>query len=429
MAGGVPNPTSGGGALTAWTVISYLLSQGHEVAVCALHDREYLDPTGAAAEDRVEALRALGAQVVAIPSRSADFFRSLPSSLDDRLRRAWRPADEELYPHLVDAEIVREAVEELEPEAVFVYHFEALAASRALRAFPRFAAVGDPSHLPPLYRWRQAARRPSLGTLRSLVRLQALLRNQPRLMARLLNECQAAGAFAAHHAEWLRRRGVAGCRYLRTPVPDEAGPQWRETRDRLATNERPRILLLGHLAGVVTLNGLEIFAREVLPALERALGADGFEARIVGGFEPPPELRAALARPAVRFAGHREDPSDEFASADVLLVPNSIPLGVRVRVIAGCSHGCCVVTHRANTLGIPELGHGDNALIGTSGRELARHVLRALADRELRARLEEGARATYERYFAPAVAAARIAETLEELVRTAPRAAAGRASS
>jgi glycosyltransferase involved in cell wall biosynthesis len=405
VSGGVPNPAASGGAVTAWTVMSHLLAEGHEVDVCALRDPEHYDPTDASDEERVEAVRALGADVVQLVSGSTAAFRSLPRGPAARLRRAWRPRDEELYPHLIDRDAVREAVAELGAEVVFVYHFEALAASRGLDV-PRFAAVGDPPQLSALYRFRDEL--PDPRAFRRIVRLQTQIRHQPRLLVRFLGECAACGAFAAHHAAWLRARGAAGCEYLRTPVPDP-GPG-----ERVAT-EKPRILLVGHLKGIVTLDGLRIFARDVLPRLEAELGADGFEARILGGYEPPPKLAPALDRPAVRFLGHVEDPVDEFRTATVMLVPNSIPLGIRVRILTGFSYGTCIVSHRANLPGIPELAHGWNALLGGSGEELAAAVLRAIGDETLRERLETGARRTYEESFAPPVAAGRIAEILARI--------------
>lgn len=422
VGGGVPNPAASGGAVTAWTVMSHLLDEGHEVGVYVLRDPELYDPTATAASDRREQVRARGARVVEVVSGSTTFFRGLPRSPLARVRRAWRPEDEALYPNLVDRDAVRAAVADLGADVAFVYHFDSLAASRDLDV-PRLAALGDPPHLSALYRFRDELPHPR--AFRRVVRLQAQIRRQPRLLVRYLNECAASGAFAAHHAAWLRDRGALACEYLRTPVPDAVGDRWRSERDRLRS-DRPRILLVGHLKGIVTLDGLRIFARDVLPRLERALGEDGFEARIVGGYEAPAELARALDRPSVRFLGHVEDPGEEFGSASVMLVPNSIPLGVRVRILTGLSYGACIVSHKANVRGIPELGHGDNALLGSSGEHLARAVLDALASDELRRRLEDGARRTYERWFAPPVAARRIEQLLERIAR--PRTVASAAS-
>jgi glycosyltransferase involved in cell wall biosynthesis len=195
-------------------------------------------------------------------------------------------------------------------------------------------------------------------------------------------------------------------------VPDP-GPVERTHR------ERPTILLVGHFRGVVTLEGLELFTREVLPALEHELGPDGFEVRIAGGYEPPPELARRLDRPSVRLLGHVDDAAAEFRAAHVMLVPNSIPLGIRVRIVTALSYGTCVVTHEANRQGIPELEHERNALVAGTAEQLAEETLRALRDADLRRRVGTGGRGTYERDFRPDVSVGRIASVLDQ-IRVAP---------
>jgi glycosyltransferase involved in cell wall biosynthesis len=84
--------------------------------------------------------------------------------------------------------------------------------------------------------------------------------------------------------------------------------------------------------------------------------------------------------------------------------------------VTGWSLGTCVVSHTANTNGIPELEHEANALLADDGAGLAEQILRAVRDEDLRRRVEAGGRATYERAFAPPVAAGEIADVLESLV-------------
>jgi glycosyltransferase involved in cell wall biosynthesis len=408
VSGGVPNPTASGGALTAWTVLAHLLERSHDVVVVALRDPEHYEPTGTPEAERVRVVRGLGAEVIELISSSTGYFRNLDRGPLDKVRRAWRPLEEELQPHLVDAPAVSSAVNDTGADVAFVYHWDALAATTGLMQ-PRFGAVGDPPQLSHWYRFREEL--PDPRALRRFVRLQSQLRLQPRLLVRLLNECAAAGAFAAHHAAWLRTHGARNLRYLHTPVPDVAGSSWRERRDS-ALAERPTVLLVGHLKGVVTLEGLERFAKDVLPRLE----AEGFEVRIAGGYDPPPELAQALDRPCVKLLGHVEGVEDEFRRAHALVVPNAIPLGIRVRIVTGWSFGTCVVSHTSNANGIPELEHDTNALLADSGAGLAEQILRVVRDEELRRRVEADGRATYERAFAPAVAAGEIADVLESLV-------------
>lgn len=407
---GVPNPATGGGALTAYTTIKYLIDSGHEVVVVPVHDVEYFDPADQDAESRIAHLRAIGAEVVPVPSGAGDAFRSLPRDVRNKLRRAMAPEDIALYPYLVDAERTRDAVASASVDVAFVYHFEGLAASRLLTV-PRVVGVGDPSHLVTLYRWRDAW--PSLHAVRELPRLATVLRSQPPLMTRMLRECASSGAFAAHHAAWLAAHGVPGCEYLRTPVPDGGGTNWRERRDAVR-DDTFHILLLGHLRGVVTIDGLRVFA-DLLPLLEQEVGRP-FVIDVVGGYDPPPELAGVFEHPAVRRHGHVDEnaAAEWLRRADVLLVPTSIPLGIRVRVISGFSAGAAIVTHTANSCGTPELQHEQNALLGHDAAELAAQVGRIARGEQLRRTIEAGARSTWEEHFAPPVAAGRIATLLEE---------------
>ena len=414
----LPNASSGSGAsITLALIAGALRDLGHEVSLCPIVFPEYETPDGADYERQLEHASSLGYRLE--PVMSEAWRPTSPNrSLQARLRRAWRPHLDELYPTFRDTEAVSRAVARLEPDAVLVYGFSALAASRAIAA-PRFAATSDPPHVA---LWEQARRRwrderNPFRAAREAIAVQSMLRAHPRTAVDLLRDCEAVGAFGPQHAEWLRRLGIP-CRYYRTPIADPGPPHPGEER------HPPTILLIGHLRGTATLDGFRVF-REMLPELERMLGPDGFVVRVVGGYDPPAELAALLRHPAIRFAGFVDDVAREFKGADVLLVPVSIRLGVRVRVLTGFAFGSCVVCHSANSNGIPELEHGENAMLASSPRMLAREVAAALRDPRLRERLAAGGRATYERYFTPRAAGGALAQTLEEIASAHGQKAAG----
>ena len=426
--GGLPDPEQNGGTLVLWSIVRHLVAVGHDVHVVAVLGEEPADGD-AELDRRVRNVVASGAHVALLRSGAARLFETMESNLAARVRRAVSPSDEELFPHLRDAAALRGQVEALAPDVLLAYHWDAVAASRGLRGVvPRFAAVVDLPHLSALYRWQATPGRLSKRGLERLVWLQARLRRMPRLLVALLNECEASADFAAQHAAWLQKRGADRCEYLRTPIEDRASEHPVAARAGSRAGERPRLLLIGHLRGISTLEGLDLFARGVLPRLEQALGPNGLEVRLVGDHEPPPHLRAALSRPNVRFVGHVERAADEFEAADALIVPTPIRLGARVRILTAFSHACPVVAHEANALGIPELVHGDNVLLGATAADLGGAAVRLLEDESLRRTLALRGRETYERFFAPAVAAAALEERLraiaadrEHLPRTAGR--------
>ena len=418
VAGGVPNPSQSGSALTVWTQVRHLLRRGDDVDVFVLVGEENDDP-GLARTERVKRLEDIGARIHILESRAGSVFDAATDTATDRLRRAWRPRDEEMLPHLGDAQEVSSAISDAAPDVVWAYHWETVAATRALRGrIPRLATVVDLPQLSALYRWRASPGKFTRSSVSRLLWLQARLRHLGRLETSLLTECEASGNFAAHHAEWLRAHGAAKCEYLRTPIEDRPGADWQRAREPRRTDDAFRLFLIGHLRGISTLEGLDLFANETLPLLERGLG-DRLEVRIAGGYEPPGHLRKALERPSVRFLGHLEAPDGEFASADAVVVPTSVPLGTRVRILVAFSFGCPVVAHQSNAAGIPELSHGENALLASDGKGLAMGVLRLVGDPELAARLGRNGRETYERFFAPDVAGEAVARILERIAAPA----------
>ena len=418
VATALPNEDSGSGAsITLALIARALRGHGHDVAMCSVVFPEYVTPDGANHDQQLRHARTLGYPIEVVVS---DAWRPRASAQRTgiRIRKLWRPAPQDLYPTLADAAAVRRAVAELRPDALLAYGFAAVAAATSVSA-PRFALTSDPPHLAlreqALQRWRRM--RNPLRVGREAVVMQSLLRGHVALVPALLRDWDAVGALGLQHAGWLRTLGVP-CDYYRTPIADPGPPSRRPER------EPPTILLIGHLRGTATRNGLRLF-RSMLPELERQLGPEGFTVRVVGGYEPPPELDDVLRHPAVRFVGFVDDIDAEYQRADILLVPVSIRLGVRVRILTGLAHGICVVAHEANAAGIPELEHEQNALLAGDAAGLAQEVARAARDSALRARLGAASRRTYEQAFKPDVAGAVLAETLKRVSRATATSARG----
>lgn len=408
---GFPNSTSGGGALTAFGVIKSILREGHEAAVLSLYS-ETMDAS--LIETESKEMDALGVERTQIPMR--DFSQaSVPPALRNRIKGWFAPPLDAFYPSVHMAEALKKPLAQMRPDAVFVYHFDALPAVLSATEAPLFAGVGDPTHLPAYYRWRQTeAAGLTPHYLRSALKMAFRSHWTAHYMRKMLNACAASGAFAAHHAAWLQRIGVHRATYLQTPLIDNAGTDWKAKRDGLE-NKKIKILLIGHMKGVATVSGLYLFANAVLPILERELGPDRYEVHLVGGHEPPADLKQNLSRPGVIFRGHLRPADNEFFTSDILVVPTPVPLGIRVRILTGFSFGACIATHAANQNGTPELKNRENAMISTSGEEMAAQIVELANNPSLRAQLEQGARRTYESSFSLETAGARIVKTLEEI--------------
>jgi glycosyltransferase involved in cell wall biosynthesis len=408
--GGIPSLGHSGSTIASWIIISELLAAGHDVTAVLLPAAYLLDDTAA---KRFEELERLGATVRVVdvppPSLPSSRWRARASFV----RSALRPDDEALFPSLRARAEVEAAL--AGADAGLAFGIEAIAAT-AGGPVPMLAALSHPPGVARRVRARYArTERSMLGHASE----RSFLARADARTAVLLRQFPSVAVFSRHHADWAARHGAKAW-YAHYPMPDLAGPDWRERRAAGKPNPKPRILMIGHLRGIGTISGFHLFVPSILPLLTEALGEDGFEVHVVGGQEPPEEFRAGLEHPAVRLCGQITDPADEFFAADVLLAPNPTVTGASARILSGLTFGSCIVAHTDSLVGIPELTDGENSLLGADGPSLAEGTLRALGDAALRDQLGDQARALYEQAFRPEVAANELVAEIERLGSRSP---------
>ncbi len=324
-----------------------------------------------------------------------------------RLAQVFSHETKDFYPWVGLRTEVGDLLKRIDPDVILAYEVAVLAAIPPALGVPVVAATVDLDHLSNWLRFEHTPVRPSPGYVIESLRARHDKQWRPAQMVSLLKEANAVVNFAAHHAEWLRSKGV-DCKYLRTPVPDPG----RTVRKSSGAGPM-RLLLMGHMRGLSTQLGLKVFGSEVLPNLRDIIGS-GFEVRIVGAFPDalPAEVRKSLDASEVEFAGYVDDIAAEFAQADIFIAPTPVELGTRVRIVVAMSYGCCIVAHEANAKGIPELQDGVNALLaGSEG--LTQAIQRAAHGPNLREHLGREARLTYEKNFAPEIAADELIDLLK----------------
>jgi glycosyltransferase involved in cell wall biosynthesis len=385
-----------------------------------LYDYSSANPYLWAKNEQLDRLQKLGVTTRLVEYQHSELVSGSGqmSHLGDRVCTLFstRRQVERLFPWVrlrqrMEAELLDES-----PDAIFCYHFDALSAVYQTRVAPIVAGVGDLWHLPAYFRWVEAPRtmhKYLVGWPRQLL----LAFVSRRIMSHMLIACQRKGAFAAHYASWLRgRNGLHDTKYFRTPVHDPSGEDWRQKKSAaqsVVPQGKIRLLMIGEVNATATNAGFRLLRDYIVPRLDKELGRDKYELHVVGGGLLAEEFQGLAQHSAVRFRGKTSNPDDDFLAAHVLLVPNPISLGIRVRIIAAFSYGCCVVTHTANRLGIPEIEHERNALVGMDAETLSREVIRAASDVRLRSQVEQGARATFEQFFSEPMAAGEIVTAIE----------------
>ena len=149
--------------------------------------------------------------------------------------------------------------------------------------------------------------------------------------------------------------------------------------------------------------GLRCLLQDVLPHLSSMLRDYPHEIHILGGGRLLPSLIALTSFPHVLMRGFVEDLDSELAMNDVFLLLNNAGRykAAYTRHLLAWSMGLCLVVHSGSRKAMPEIVHGENALVGSSGEEIAKLIVRAATDPVLNRRIREGGRRTYEQCFTP----------------------------
>jgi glycosyltransferase involved in cell wall biosynthesis len=183
---------------------------------------------------------------------------------------------------------------------------------------------------------------------------------------------------------------------------DRYARAWLEERERLESAERTIVVAnLGSQAATGNMLALDYLARDVIEPIKRAMGASRYELHLYGGGRLRPEISAALDRPEVKNIGYIADIDSALLGAQVFLCLNNATRYKvnQSRYLHAWSLGGCIVAHRDAALSLPEMVHGENALLGESADEIAALVAQAAAHKPLRRRLGRNGYETYRRHF------------------------------
>ena len=330
------------------------------------------------------------------------------------LRQAVASDPGAFYPSYALRHEVARRVEASGADVVFhLWCSAAFAACSEVRR-PVFAYAGNPDH------YSMAARllHPALfdipqATVRNRLKLRlwrAAYRRFEDVHVRLVGTSRWIGCVSAVNAEYYRSRGLSGAFYVQNMWPGADGPfePPRPVENRIVGN-------MGGQYATGNTFGLWFLGREVLPELDRRLG-DDYSVHLYGAGALSPPVARAVDHPRVVNRGFVDDIDAELRSAKVFLLANNnnpdFVVG-HTRILHAWSLGSCLVAHRNMARAMPEIVHGENALLGETGAELAEHAAAAVQDDDLRRRIGEGGRRTYEGQFTPEVVVGRVVERIQ----------------
>jgi len=339
-----------------------------------------------------------------------------------RLARESIAATPELFnpAYLLRDEMARRVDESGADVALHLWSSPGLAACSTVDR-PVYAYYGNPDHKP----LRAQLRNPQLfdltySTPRNKARLalwKLANRNRRRVNIRLMERVRWSANVCAVDADYYAAQGHPHAFYVQNMWPDLVGPG-----DHSTVNEQENKIVgnLGGLYGTGNTFGLWYLAREVLPELDRQVHGR-CAIHLYGAGELRPSLARALEHPNVHMRGFVDDIDAEMHSAKLFLILNNNHPDFIVghtRILHAWSLGLCLIAHRNMALAVPEIVHGENALLGSSGEEIAGHVAAALRDPDLRRAIAAGGRRTFEREFLPPTVVGRVMKRIEDDLAT-----------
>ena len=404
----------------AHTVLSILIEMicrmGHDVTLQCIG--WHAKGLGESETKRVEELMALGVEVLPALDISK-VVGERRGSLLRRMRRVALAGMSEIYPATALGDEVGRRVRDSGATAILIFWDpEGLAATYRIRGVRKVAYYGMPDYMAS----EAMLRHPGLfdipySTLAEKFRVivaRHLTRRRREIHFKLMLGCDVTGNICAFHADMYREMGHPRSIYIQNLWPDSSRSWRQEGMNAQARRPAKIVGSLGNVRSTGNTFGLLYLGNQILPRLERRLGSDNFEINIYGHGVPYSPIARSLSHPSVKLRGWVPDLDAEILSSRVFLMMNNTGYykGSHTRFLHAWTLGSCVVAHRINAAAMPEIQHMENALLGDDPDEISDLIERAVKDEELRRRIGDGGRQTYEALFRPEVVVPKLVDEL-----------------
>ncbi len=176
----------------------------------------------------------------------------------------------------------------------------------------------------------------------------------------------------------------------------------RTSLHKFSEVKEKKFLFYGNLIGSGSQSGLKFLFNEILPAARKIWGVNNFQI-IIGGRTKLPETYNTYFQsyPELSYVGYIKDLKETLSMFTALLIPISLPLGNRTRVLDGLSFGIPVVGHVSLNKGNPFLLNGVNCLLASNGLEFINMLNKLCEDNVLYDSIINNGIKTYELTYDP----------------------------
>lgn len=402
----LPDIFFGGGNMLTDNLLRILVDQKkYEVMIITLF------PLSKKKDSIVEAYKELGVNEI----QSLNYQEGKTSMGRMLIRKFTGKKIYDIFPTAVLAEKIEEILKSENINIVIGFHFTVLATlGKTGKDIKKVAILGDPDYEVQKYRINFLKKyKENWKDILAIWTKENDIRYQKKYIGEIIDNMDICGEVSEFHAKQMSLEYGKEIRYYKIPINK---PPMSFCNKKL--NDVPIIMLCGHMRAISTAYGIEFLANEIMPSLKSKL--EKFEVHLLGRYYNtlPVEIRNEIEKyPEIKILGFVESIEDEYKKADLLLVPTPIELGIRTRIINAFSYGICVVAHKANTAGIPQLVDGINCLLGESGDEIAEKIKEVTQDQLLINSIRENGFETYKSHFDICKAGKILTGYIEELSR------------
>ncbi len=383
----LPNPKFGGGSVTIYSMLMAIRNLSKDVTLIVLDESSLSKKT-----ERIYLNQGIKIEYLKRSQNQSFFLRKMKVFFPFLFKFNG------LYDHKYQ---FKNDFSLTEFKVIFAYHWEAINFLSKLKKVYKIGLAGDPINYSLAFRYQRNIREYNISFKRKaylLYRNAITNYSLQRSMVNTLNKMNESGLFASHHAMELNSLGASECKYINTPVSLNLKDKKIYKRQIKTFN----ILMVGHLAGISTLEGINLFFNEILPEIKIKLKND-FIVTIVGKYDhaEPRVINQLKREKSIKLLGNVDNLAQQYEDSDLILVPTPITLGIRVRILTAMMYGKLIIAHNSNKQGIPELENEYNCLLGCSGEELSEHIISVYKYRNGFNTISDNALKTYEKYFKP----------------------------
>lgn len=323
-----------------------------------------------------------------------DLFMSLPL-----IRNC---VNKSFFPALIVKKKFDKAINSVNPDIIVsIWSWESLSLIYDIKNIPKYIYYGNPDHKP----LEAQLESPKLFDMhkKSFFNKMKLyitkLKNKAREIQHLkmMNSCEMVSNNSLVDANYYSQNGHKESLYLQNMWPSKETPSFHEF---INSNEIKTVGSVGNLGATGNTFGLYYLGKYLIPELRKNSNKN-INIDIYGGGKPRKFIQKHLNHKEINIKGWVEDIESELTkSHSFLVLTNSTGFIVgNTRILLAWSLGLCVIAHSNSCKSMPEIKHNENALIGSSPKELAELVIKCSIDSDYRNKIGMGGYNTYSKYY------------------------------